>query len=52
VRAICAEELAWDERRWKGEVKRYLDLWQNHYGPPAEVGVPDATQADDANKLD
>jgi glycerol-3-phosphate dehydrogenase len=37
VRAICAEALGWDERRWKEETKRYLDLWRRHYGPPPEA---------------
>ena len=50
VRAICTEELGWDERQWKGEANRYLDLWQRHYGPPPEVGVPDETKPDTADK--
>jgi glycerol-3-phosphate dehydrogenase len=38
VRALCAEELGWDGRRWKEEADRYLELWVKHYGPPAEDG--------------
>ena len=40
VHALCTEELGWDEARWKDEANRYLDLWQHHYGPPADEGAP------------
>ena len=40
VRDLCAQELGWDERRWKMESARYLDLWEKHYGPPAEGSAP------------
>ncbi len=50
VRAICAEELGWDEHRWKDEANRYLHLWQNHYGPPPEGGVPAQAEPPAADK--
>lgn len=34
VRAICAEELGWDEERWTCEVERYCEVWRRCYGPP------------------
>lgn len=40
VRALCMEELGWDEPRWKDESNRYLTLWQDHYGPPPGGGAP------------
>lgn len=48
VRALCAQELGWDQRRWKDEAARYLDLWQRHYGPPPGDGSPDEAEAPSA----
>ena len=31
---ICRAELAWDTRRWQGELKRYQDIWQRFYYVP------------------
>ncbi len=33
IRAIVQSELGWDERRWEGEWKNYLALWQQYYSP-------------------
>ena len=40
VRAICREELRWDDVRWKDESRRYLELWRTHYSLPAEPLAP------------
>ncbi len=40
VRAICREELRWDDARWKEESRRYLDLWRTRYSLPAEPWAP------------
>ena len=34
VRAVCQEELGWDDRRWAEEEERYLDAWQRHHKAP------------------
>jgi glycerol-3-phosphate dehydrogenase len=39
IKRICQPELEWSEERWREEVERYLDLWQRHYGLPAEASV-------------
>lgn len=39
--AICREELGWDEKRWRAEWSRYLELWHCCYGPPLPEEVPD-----------
>ena len=41
IRAICQPELGWDDARWQAEEKRYLALWQSHYGLPARSLIPD-----------
>ena len=41
VRAICQEELGWDEARWHAEEARYLDLWRSSYGVPDPALIPD-----------
>jgi len=33
IRAICQEELGWDDARWASEQAAYLALWQQHYSP-------------------
>ena len=40
VRAICREELRWDDARWKDESRHYLELWRTHYSLPAEPLAP------------
>jgi glycerol-3-phosphate dehydrogenase len=35
VRAICMEELGWDERRWLEEAARYRDYWRRQHAPDA-----------------
>ena len=40
IRAICQEELGWDNDRWEVEEQTYHRLWEERYRPP--VGqVPD-----------
>jgi glycerol-3-phosphate dehydrogenase len=34
VRAICADELGWDDARWAREEVDYRVLWRSHYGVP------------------
>lgn len=35
VRAICQQELGWNDARWDDEEARYLALWRGHYSVPA-----------------
>ena len=35
VRAICQEELAWNDARWEAEQASYLALWKSNYSLPA-----------------
>jgi glycerol-3-phosphate dehydrogenase len=44
IRAICQPELNWDDARWQAEEKRYLALWQRHYGLPARALIPNWRQ--------
>ena len=34
LRAICQDELGWDDARWDAEQARYLALWRRHYSVP------------------
>jgi glycerol-3-phosphate dehydrogenase len=34
LQKICAQELAWDEKRWSQECERYLDIWRKYYFLP------------------
>lgn len=34
VRAICREELGWDDKQWQEELKAYSALWKRCYGAP------------------
>jgi glycerol-3-phosphate dehydrogenase len=40
IRAICQDELGWDDSRWEAEQTRYIQLWNEHYGLPVDP-VPD-----------
>lgn len=40
IRAICQDELGWDNTRWESEEKGYQKLWEEHYRPPVEL-VPE-----------
>jgi len=48
VRAICREELGWDETRWRQEEKDYLSLWRNCYSIPQRSAIPDWNKLLDA----
>jgi glycerol-3-phosphate dehydrogenase len=41
IRAICQQELDWDDTRWEAAEATYLDLWQTCYGLPDRGTVPD-----------
>ncbi|MEW6365444.1 MAG: glycerol-3-phosphate dehydrogenase/oxidase [Acidobacteriota bacterium] len=41
IRAICQEELGWDDRRWAEEQSAYIERWNAHYGLPRSSSVPD-----------
>ncbi|MES2900826.1 MAG: glycerol-3-phosphate dehydrogenase/oxidase [Pseudomonadota bacterium] len=34
IRAICQDELGWDEVRWDSSQEAYLALWNSHYSLP------------------
>lgn len=34
LKAICRDELGWDEVRWNAELQRYSALWREHYSLP------------------
>lgn len=31
---LCRPALGWDKAQWEKEKKKYLDTWQQYYGPP------------------
>lgn len=35
VKAICQQELHWNDARWQQELQRYQQLWQQHYYLPS-----------------
>jgi glycerol-3-phosphate dehydrogenase len=41
VRALCQPELGWDDARWEGEERAYLDLWRQCYSLPNRESIPD-----------
>lgn len=41
IRAICQEELGWDDARWEQEAADYLALWRRCYSLPAHETIPD-----------
>ncbi|MBM4458429.1 MAG: glycerol-3-phosphate dehydrogenase/oxidase [Chloroflexi bacterium] len=41
VRAICQQELGWDDDRWEAERATYLALWRRCYSLPDRNAVPD-----------
>ncbi|MGM0563475.1 MAG: glycerol-3-phosphate dehydrogenase/oxidase [Pseudomonadota bacterium] len=36
IRAICHEELGWDDDRWREELERYQTIWRRYYSLPEE----------------
>ncbi len=36
IRNLCKNALPWDRRRWKKEIKRYLDLWIDAHALPVQ----------------
>jgi glycerol-3-phosphate dehydrogenase len=40
-RALCQQELGWDEARWRQEWASYHELWHCYYAPPDPACVPD-----------
>ncbi|MEE9419965.1 MAG: glycerol-3-phosphate dehydrogenase C-terminal domain-containing protein [Desulfatiglandaceae bacterium] len=34
IRAVCQEELGWDDKQWQEELKAYSALWKRCYGAP------------------
>jgi glycerol-3-phosphate dehydrogenase len=34
IRALCQQELGWDDARWESEARAYLTLWRTHYALP------------------
>jgi glycerol-3-phosphate dehydrogenase len=40
LRALCQEELGWDDARWEAETQAYLKLWRSHYSPPPPARIP------------
>ena len=36
IRKLCRDVLPWDKRRWKNEVKNYLDLWIQSHALPVQ----------------
>ncbi|MBF5044771.1 glycerol-3-phosphate dehydrogenase/oxidase [Aggregicoccus sp. 17bor-14] len=37
IRALCQQELSWDDSRWEREAEAYLALWRTHHALPAEA---------------
>lgn len=40
IRAICQQELGWDDARWDSEARKYLELWRTHYTLPERPQGP------------
>ncbi|HEX5745964.1 MAG TPA: glycerol-3-phosphate dehydrogenase/oxidase [Archangium sp.] len=36
LRALCQQELGWDDARWESEAHAYLTLWRTHYALPEQ----------------
>lgn len=36
VQKLCESSLSWDKKRWKQEIKDYLDLWKRCYSIPEQ----------------
>jgi glycerol-3-phosphate dehydrogenase len=34
IKAICCEELNWDEQKWQVELERYKSIWHKYYSIP------------------
>lgn len=41
IRAVCQEELGWDDAHWEAEEAAYLALWQHCYSLPDPASIPD-----------
>jgi glycerol-3-phosphate dehydrogenase len=41
IRAICQQELDWDDARWEAEEAAYLHLWHTAYSLPDRRTIPD-----------
>ena len=41
IRAICQQELGWDDARWDEEKTAYLALWHKCYSLPDPTTIPD-----------
>jgi glycerol-3-phosphate dehydrogenase len=37
LRALCQQELGWDDTRWESETRAYLALWRTHYAVPRDT---------------
>ncbi|HSP79949.1 MAG TPA: glycerol-3-phosphate dehydrogenase/oxidase, partial [Myxococcaceae bacterium] len=42
LRALCQQELGWDDARWEAEAHAYLSLWRTHHAPPERGSLPAA----------
>ncbi|WNG60539.1 FAD-dependent oxidoreductase [Archangium gephyra] len=40
IRALCQQELGWDDARWEAEAQAYLKLWRTHYALPERPHLP------------
>ncbi|HEY0093686.1 MAG TPA: FAD-dependent oxidoreductase, partial [Archangium sp.] len=40
IRAICQQELGWDDARWDAEAQAYLKIWRTHYALPERPRLP------------
>jgi len=38
VQKLCESSLPWDRRRWRQEIKNYLELWRRFYSIPGNKG--------------
>ena len=41
IRAICQDELGWDDATWVAEWDAYQQLWQQHYSLPNRETIPE-----------
>jgi glycerol-3-phosphate dehydrogenase len=35
IKAICSEELNWNDQKWQSELERYKSIWNKYYSIPA-----------------
>ncbi len=52
IRKLCKKSLPWNNRRWKKEIKMYIEKWERCYAPAVKYAArPDEPKLFSVNKL-